>query len=168
MDPRPRRSVLPLLLLPWVLVGCEPDPAAPEELTSEDRDAIQAIADVYASFVVTGEPVRIAELYLSDGAAIPPDRPVVQGQADLVQWLTDMEGVFTRPEFSVAPVEIGGNRDLAYAWQSFRYTTQVETNDQELNWEDEGDWILLLRRSEEGIWAIHRDIWNRSHPAARP
>ncbi|TVR56537.1 MAG: hypothetical protein EA421_03230 [Gemmatimonadales bacterium] len=27
---------------------------------------------------------------------------------------------------------------------------------------------LLLRRSEEGIWAIHRDIWNRSHPAVRP
>jgi ketosteroid isomerase-like protein len=154
-------------LIPWVTFGCEPG-AGVEDLTVEDRDAIQAIGDRYAEYVLTGDPVGIVGLYHPEGAAIPPDHPPVRGHGELRDWLAATEGVVSWPEFTLDLVEIGGTRALAWAWQGYRYTTEVVIEGETVDWEDAGDWILLLRRDGQDSWLIYRDIWNRSHPPTGP
>jgi ketosteroid isomerase-like protein len=57
--------------------------------------------------------------------------------------------------------EIIGMGDVAYAWIKFSNTYEADGE----QWVQSGTWMVLFRRSPEGAWGIHRNMWNATTSA---
>lgn len=167
-------AVAGIALVSWAAAGCEMDPP-PVELTGQDREAIDALADRYVELTLAGDFDGVAELFHEDGLRMPPDAPAEDGRDAIRRGLEPEEGL-TVADFSVDQEEVEGVGDRAYARGTYEITLAADVangNDgfgaqEEI--EEEGKYLTILQRDEEEPtrWTIYRHMTNRDHPPERP
>jgi len=102
------------------------------------------------------DAVTIAGLSSDDGALLPPNgRAIIGRDAILDYWSAMLADTSTR--VTLVNVETVVQGDLGYKAGKFELVdagsgTQVE----------QGKYIQIWKRSPQGYWELHRDIWNSS------
>jgi len=143
------------ILTAAVLLGaaaCSTQPAA--TFTAEDEVAIRAVLDQWASNTAANRFMENLDLYTEDSAELLATaregesaiRERWDGFADQLQ--------FTDSDLIVR--EIIGMGDMAYAWIGFSNKYEADGEP----WVQSGSWMILFRRSPEGAWRIHRNMWS--------
>ena len=167
----PVRFVSFSMLALFLLAGCgapaeTPAPAAPsaEEVTAK----INQLRDNFMAAFNSGDAMALAELYTSDGIALPQNRAEVSGREAILNYNKEMFEQFT-PKIAVKSEEltIAVAGDLAFD----RGTYTMELTPKAAGGApitDEGKYLVVLQRQPDGAWKVLRDIDNSSRPAAPP
>lgn len=101
--------------------------------------------------------------YLTDDAVLMPHHghPPVEGRfaIDRFWWPDDAprSGV---SRFEITPDEIYGEGDLAFLRGRFHLDYWVGMDEERRTFSNEGNWLGIFVRNDQGRWLIHRAIWN--------
>ena len=148
MTASPRFRLL-LGVLAAILAGCAGRPPAPDAVS---RGAIEATVGRYVAASNEGDADALAELYADDALLLPPDHEPIRGRDSIVEFWR--EGTDEGLEVSTLRLEVNG--DVAYLVGRYRLPPTEEEA------ADSGQYVLCLKRQDDGAWKLTADIWNGS------
>jgi uncharacterized protein (TIGR02246 family) len=146
-----------------LLAGCQ---AAHEHheatvgLTEADRAAIQATLDTFVEGVLAGDAAMIAGTYTEDALLMPPNHPDVTGQEAIEAYFATWPTV---SEFDCRITEVEGSGDTAYIVGRYTMTIPMEEGDPIM---DEGAFFEVRKKTADGSWLFHRDMFKSDLAAA--
>jgi uncharacterized protein (TIGR02246 family) len=121
-------------------------------LDSASRGAIEATVDRYVEASNEGDAESLASLYADDAVLLPPDHEPIHGREAIGEFW--QQGTDTGLEVTTLRLEVNG--DLAYLVGRYRLPP---TEHEEA---DSGQYVLCLKRQDDGSWKLTADIWNGS------
>lgn len=125
-----------------------------------DGDARAAIEDRVTRFEQaynSGDAEAMAELYTEDAAVLPPGSARQDGREAIgAVWSGAMESGLADLDLTVSEVHAAG--DMATEIGTFTATAPGGEGSGPAD--VAGKYIVLWQRGEDGIWRLHRDIWN--------
>lgn len=125
-----------------------------------DMRVLTTATTVWMEAFNTGDAVTIAGLSSEDGALLPPNgRAIIGREAIYSYWrdlLTDSD---TKVELVNVETVVEG--DLGYKAGRFELLDATGAAI------DQGKYIQIWKRSPQGYWELHRDMWNSSLGAAQ-
>jgi uncharacterized protein (TIGR02246 family) len=145
------------------MADAESSAPAAAALSSEDQAAIRQVDTDWAKAATEGNGEAIAALYTSDATLLPPGEPIVKGEAAKKYWVDFGNGFAGPTELNTTSVE--GSGDLAVAVGTYRMALTPKKAGAKPLPVDEGKYLEVLKRQDDGSWKIHHDIWN---PNAAP
>ena len=98
---------------------------------------------------------------------MPPDQPEVKGREairDALSRTFGSEAGAKLEEFSVSVKEAEGIGSLIFVRAAYQLRMSLKTGQGDINLEQHGPYINILRKDEEGHWRIYRQIYSRNHP----
>ncbi len=121
------------------------------------RAEIQAADESFMATFKRGDAAGVAALYTTDGQLLPTHSDFVTGaEAIRAFWQGAMDmGI---KEAKLETVEAEGHGDTAI--EVGKYTLLAEGGQVA----DAGKYMVIWRKVD-GVWKLHRDIWNSSQPA---
>ena len=121
------------------------------------RGEIQAAGESFMATFKRGDAAGVAALYTTDGQLLPTHSDFVTGaEAIRAFWQGAMDmGI---KEAKLEAVEAEGHGDTAI--EVGKYTLLAEGGQVA----DAGKYVVIWRKVD-GVWKLHRDIWNSSQPA---
>jgi len=136
----------------------EPDSAAM-------RQAIDSIDTRYAAAFKRGDAAELAAFYTEDAVLMPANMPAWQGRAAISQGLTGFLAQFTISDARLATQDliITGYYVIergTYTWAMHPKTATAGTPDIV----DNGKYLTVWERQDDGSWKISRDISNSDRP----
>jgi ketosteroid isomerase-like protein len=137
------------------------------DLKPGDRQEIATIPERFVKRALNGDWDGVAELYHPAAIHMPPDQPAVEGREAIRHALSRTlgdEGGVRLEDFSVSIREAEGIGDLVYVRATYRLKISVTVGDEGKSIEQQGPYINILRRDEEGHWRIYRQMYGRDHP----
>ena len=144
------------------MAGSESDAAA-ATLSDEDKQNIRAVDEAWARAAKAGDGQAIAGLYATDAVLLPPGEPLVKGEAAKKYWVDFANGFSGPTELNTMSVEGGGN--VAAAVGTYRMALTPRKSGAKPLPVEEGKYIEVLKRQDDGSWKIAYDIWNPNAPA---
>ncbi len=112
----------------------------------------------FAEMYGRGDAAAVAALYTDDGAVLPPNAAVLRGRAAIEAfWQAVMNMGVKAVRLSSVEVDDHGGTAIEVG----NYTLSGE-GDQQL---DAGKYVVVWKH-DQGVWWLHRDIWNTSLPAS--
>jgi uncharacterized protein (TIGR02246 family) len=132
------------------------------DLTTEDREAIQALAASYSKFAMAGDFDSWLLLYREDAVRMNPGMPPLEGREAISQWINSMDITVLASKLSV--IDIEGTRELAFVRGAFLSELSINLGGEELIIPDEGSWLSVVKRDEQGTWRFYRFISNTDLP----
>jgi uncharacterized protein (TIGR02246 family) len=139
--------------------------AAPAGLSSEDEAGVRALDTEWAKAATAGNGDAIAALYAPDATLLPPGEPMVKGEAAKKYWVDFANGYSGPTELNTLSVE--GSGDLAYAVGTYRMTLTPKKAGAKPLPTEEGKYVEVLKRQDDGSWKILHDIWNPNAPPGK-
>jgi uncharacterized protein (TIGR02246 family) len=123
------------------------------------QNAAAGIAETSERFEAaynSGDAAAMAELYTEDGALLPPGAARVDGREGIAAlWQGYMDaGV---QDLDLETVEIEDHGDSASEVGIYTLTVPDGEGGRVTG---HGKYIVLWQRGEDGVWRLHRDIWN--------
>jgi ketosteroid isomerase-like protein len=145
----------------FLLQGCAaPEPSPPTDVAEEIRDVAEEIRVANGEFMAAvsekdGE--ALGAMYTQDAQLLPPNEEIVSGRAAIQDyWQAGLDaGAFAEAKLTTDEAEGFGDT----AWEVGRYALQDSTG----NTIDEGKYVVIWKSTDAG-WKLHRDIWNSSRP----
>ena len=128
---------------------------APGTLSAQDVAAIRATTDRFTELMLARDFDKLAQLYTADAAVLPPNQPVVQGQAQIKTWL---EAFPKTTRFSIEFQEIEGRDDLAYVRGSYSMTVEPDGTPGPVD--DVGKFLEIRKRQADGSWPLAVDMFS--------
>jgi len=158
-----RRLVLTAFVLTF-LAACQP---AAVPLSDEDIAAIRSLGTSYAQANLANDADAVAAVYATDAIEMPPNEPASVGSAAIRdRYAGSFELGVQTSEFTLTAVEIDGMDGLAFdrgtwAWIGIPpgMTEPITEN---------GKYISIVRRQEDGTWLWTSTIWNSDTPLPQP
>lgn len=148
-----------LLLISLSLVfACQP--AAPPcecGITGQDKVLIRDQEQAFVRGVFEGDLSRVEAVLSEDIVAMPPNSPEVHGKEAYMNMIREIPDLL---EYEFLEVEIDGGNDIAMA--KGNYVMLYEIDGKEIG--DEGSFVEIWKKDDQGIWKMHRDIWNSGIP----
>ena len=139
-----------LLATPLILTAL----AAPAAAGSVKSDIDAALAQ-YAAAFNRGDAGAVAALYTEDAALLPPGEVRVDGRAGIdVYWQSLINAGIGDIRITAVEVEAAGN--FAYEVGAFSLSVPGEGGPITVH----GKHIVVWKRGADGVWRLHRDIWN--------
>ena len=119
---------------------------------------IAASAERFEAAYNSGDAAAMAALYTPDGAVLPPDTARIDGREGIqALWQGYMDaGV---EDLALETVELEAHGASASEVGTFTLTAPDGAGGRVTAG---GKYIVLWQRGEDGIWRLHRDIWNGS------
>ena len=160
-------ALLPALLL--AVTACsersQQDTAAEQMEMAMDldraqlREAIEAVTAQAMEAMGAGDAAAVSALYTDDATLLPPGAPMVQGlDAVRESWVASFaEGGFT---LNLNTVSVDGAGQFAYEIG----TWSMPAAEGEAGSEEQGKYVVVWKRSADGTWKLHVDIWNSDSP----
>ena len=103
-----------------------------------------------------GDGKAVAELYTEDAVLLPPDAERVDGKAAIAEfWQGAIDSGLA--DADLEPVEVVEVGNLAY--EIGVVTLSAPGSDSE-RVAVSGKYIVIWQRADDGVWRLHRDIWN--------
>ncbi len=134
--------------------GVQPQPIG---LSPEDRDALEAYVDEYASQCLDRDWDTLVERLTDDVVFMPPDQPAVIGKAAVADFLEAFP-ILTRFSASIGGAD--GRADHAALRGSGAMTMETEDGETRMV----GKWLATYRK-EGGRWRLATYCWNLDAPA---
>jgi ketosteroid isomerase-like protein len=133
-----------------------------EGFGGDRMDAVQGIHEGnqrYMHAVRTADSVTPPSLYTSDGKILPPNGDAVSGSGSIAEfWKAFFElGITEARPVTQEVISMGD-----YALEVGEYSV---FSGEDLF--DRGK-IMVLWKYEDGVWKMHRDMWNSSLPLPKP
>lgn len=154
------RAALPAFLLPLLLLAACEVPPPDLELTPEDREAIEALADAYGELAMAGDWDEWAALFRDDGIYVPRRAPGVEG-VEGPEGLRELaDAIVSIDHLELRTTEVEGTPQLAHSRGTYRVDGIMRENDEEVALADEGKWLAVVRRDQDGEWRFYRLIAN--------
>jgi ketosteroid isomerase-like protein len=123
-----------------------------------DMRVLTTATTVWTEAFNTRDAATIAGLSSADGALLPPNgRAIIGRDAIYAYWKDLLADSSTRVEVVNLETVIEG--DLGYKAGRFEL---VDTESSSAV--DQGKYIQIWKRSPQGFWELHRDMWNSSLP----
>ena len=139
--------------------------AAAASLSDADKASVRAVDEAWARAAKAGDGQAIAALYTTDAVLLPPGEPIVKGEAAKKYWV-DFGNEYAGPtELNTMTVEGGG--DVATAIGTYKMALTPKKAGAKPLPIDEGKYIEVLKRQDDGSWKIAYDIWNQDPPAKK-
>ena len=120
------------------------------------KSAVEAANAKFMDAFRKGDSAAVAACYTSDGWMLPPNGDIIKGSSIVNAW-----GGFIRlgvKEVKLMIDEVTGNQDQLAEVGHYEII-----GDQNQVW-DKGKYVVIWKQ-ENGMWKLHRDIWNSSMPA---
>lgn len=132
--------------------------AAPAALSAKDEAAVRAVDAEWARAVTAGDAAALNAVYSSDATLLPPNEPVVKGDA-VKKYNEGMLGAFTGPTVLTTQT-VEGRGDLAYAVGTYRATLTPKKAGAKPLPEETGKYVEVLKKDADGSWKIVYDMWS--------
>lgn len=137
-----------------------PEAAAPADAAAEEQ-AIRAQVARWHDLIKAKDAAAIAQLYVEDGAFMPPNAPIAKGRAAIEQ---NWGGMIATPGFELAispeQIVVASSGDLAMDRGTYRLTVAPDGKEQV----DTGKYVVVWRKVD-GEWKAAADIINSDLPA---
>jgi uncharacterized protein (TIGR02246 family) len=136
--------------------------ASAASLSDEDKASIRAADAQWARAAKAGDGLAIAALYAADAVLLPPGEPMVKGEAARKYWVDFTNGFSGPVELNTMAVEGGG--DVASAIGTYTMTLTPSKAGAKPLPTEEGKYIEVLKRQDDGSWKIIYDMWSPNAP----
>jgi uncharacterized protein (TIGR02246 family) len=150
-----------VLILGCVTVSCK---TRLEELDlTQVRQTIEAGNAKFGEAVRQGDGAAMAALYTEDATLLPPDSGMIKGRDGIEAfWKGALQmGI---KESVLTTVDVSGDGDLAYEIGTFALKIQPEGQEPI---EQKGKYVVVWKKTADGVWKLHVDIWNSGPPATQ-
>ena len=128
-------------------------------VTDEGSDPAAGIAASNTNFEATfnsGDAAGLAALYTVDAALFPPDMAQIDGREGIqALWQSFIDGGVSDIDLNTVELEVHG--DSASEVGTFTLTAPDGEGGRVTAG---GKYIILWQLGEDGVWRLHRDIWN--------
>ena len=124
-------------------------------LSEPDITAVMEASSQYGSSIVSGDFATIRSLMHPEIVLMPPGEPALQGIDAAVQSMEQGPAI----EGSINPDQVNGSGEMAYV--SGTYSISFMLNDT-VQVSDNGKYLELWKKQEDGSWKVAVDIWNSS------
>lgn len=149
------------IIMVSLLLGCSPK-------TSQvvDMEVVATIINEnnakYENFYNTGDAAGVASLHTEDAVVMPPNLDFCIGK-EAIEKAIDAEIQMGAGGLKFTQLELVVKNDTAY--EIGKYYLNV-TVDGEVITEDNGKFIVIWEKQEDGNWLMKKDIWNTNLPLA--
>jgi uncharacterized protein (TIGR02246 family) len=133
---------------------------------SAKESAVRKALSGLSSADKAGDITAVLSHYAEDAMILPPDAPVLAGQAGVRSFYETMFQLFRvdNVSFDADEIHITGDWAFAQGFINGQLTPKNEgTPPRKLH-----EKFLMVLRSEEGAWKIYRIMWNSSEPPSLP
>jgi len=139
-----------------LFMNCQPT----QQDNTKIREAIVAGNGNLMEAFNSGDAAGVAALYTAEGKLLPANSDFVTGPQAIQEF---WQGAIDMGIKSVKleTIEVDGMGKMAYEVGKYQLFAE---GDQML---DQGKYIVVWKEVE-GVWKLHRDIWNTSMPAPTP
>jgi uncharacterized protein (TIGR02246 family) len=134
-------------------------------LSAEDEAAIRAVDVEWARAASAGDANALTALYAPDATQLPPNEPVVQGEA-VKKYNANMTSSFSGP-YDVTTTAVDGRGDLAYVVGTYRATLTPKKAGAKPLPTEEGKYIEVMKKQPDGSWKIAYEMWSSNAPAGK-
>ena len=131
-------------------------------LSDQDKAAIQKSHDEYAKMVTADkvDPAALAKMYYTDDAQVlPPNMPMVEGQAAIAQLYTALGQAKT---FKFGPLTIEGSGGTAWVEGTYELTGPMPGTGEPVS--EKGKFIEIWQKQSDESWKASRDMWSADTP----
>ena len=136
--------------------------AVAASLSDEDKASVRAVDAQWAQAAKAGDGAAIAALYTTDAVLLPPGEDMVKGDAAKKYWVDFANGYSGPTELNTMAVEGGGN--VATAVGSYSMTLTPRKAGAKPMPTEEGKYLEVLKRQDDGSWKIIYDMWSPNAP----
>jgi len=156
-----------VLFLSISLISCKGTQEQTEQVEPEQvMDLAQVRQSIEEANVKFGEAVRLndaaalAGLYTEDAKLLPPNSEMIQGREGVeAYWAGGFQmGI---KEIVLTTVEVMGMDDMVCEIGKAAITIQPEGQE---TIEDSGKYLVIWKKTADGTWKLHVDIWNTNLP----
>ena len=146
------RYTFVLMFVLLLFINCAPT----QEDSKKIRDAIITANEEFMEKVKEGNAVNLAALYTDNGQLLPPNGDFLTGREAIQEaWQGNVDSGVRTAIFET--IEVEGLGETAYEVGTYTVFGEGE------QMVDVGKYIVIWKQVE-GLWKIHRDIWNTSIP----
>jgi uncharacterized protein (TIGR02246 family) len=148
-----------IFLLGFVSLSCK---GPQKEMdVAQVRKAIEEGNVKFGEAVRQGAGVAIAALYTEDATLLPPDSEMIKGKTAIEAfWKGGLQmGI---KDAVLTTVDVSGSGDIAY--EIGRYVLKIQPAGAE-PLEQKGKYVVVWKKTPEGAWKLHVDIWNSIPPS---
>ncbi len=167
------KTALVLVLVPFLgLVACAEQAGEEGAETMEMAMAadLEAVAEAFAAARAeykrafeAGDAAALAALFTEDGIQLPPDGEMRKGRTAIEQDFAAGFAETTSREVTITQTDMGASGSLAYEIGNFTLTLHVEGVADPIV--DEGEYLVVSKRMEDGSWKIYAHMWGSDLPA---
>lgn len=147
------RSVLGIILVVLVVHACR---APAPGLAPADQTTVRTALNAYFDAAKSGDASRWAAFYATDAVIMPPNSATVEGRPAIETWLKALPVVIT--EANGEALELDGRGDLAYVRGTYAMNMAMPSVPPPVG--QEGKFLQIYTRQQDGTWLLARDIWN--------
>src|SRR5215468_10130473 len=123
-----------------------------------DKAAIDTTRNAYASAWQAGNAEGVARLYVDDALVLYPNQPPVAGKTAILSYFNTFFGEFVQEEFELTSAEIEIAGDWAFDRGTYRWKGTPKAGGPAV--EDQGKFLVILKRQQDGSWKVARDMDN--------
>jgi ketosteroid isomerase-like protein len=152
-------SSVPVLTFALVaLTACAQEPATQTVDTFPDQDvqAILGLDRAYQDAVKAGDWDAIGKFYAKDAVLMPPEEDTVRGADAIVSWYKDANQGMTVVDYKTDSDAVDGDRSIGYHRGTYRLTMSSSNG----QYNEQGKFLWVLRRTGTGDWQIVANVWN--------
>ena len=146
---------LTVILGLFFILSCQPPHEHSVSLTEADISAVMEATTQYGTSIINGDFDKLRSLMSSEMVLLPPEAPGQQGIDAAIQY---MQG-FPSMEGSISPEQVNGSGNQAVVRGTYNLRFSVNDTTQV---SDNGKYIEVWEKLEDGSWKITTDIWNTS------
>ena len=153
------RNAALLLLAGALACAGQPEPRAAAEpgAASSDVALIEEAGRQFSAAYVRGDAAAMAALYTDEAVIFPDVTPAIRGRAAIQRyWTLPPDRRITHHRLMPDAVEVHG--DIAH--DHGRYEVAGEANGEAWG-PNQGKYLVVWKRGEDGRWRMHLDMWNR-------
>jgi ketosteroid isomerase-like protein len=140
-------------------IGCSAPLPGGNELTADDRAALQHIADNDAAIVLARDWDALTARFSEDAVRMPPNGPEIRGRAAIREFLEAMPPV---GDFAFKMTSLDGDGRLAYMRAKWSYRLEPPDGPAVV---DSGKILIVYEKQDDGRWLSVADAWNSDLPA---
>jgi ketosteroid isomerase-like protein len=154
------RPPLPAAALVSVLLAACSQPPAGPTFGPGDEAAIRTTTEAALAIANSSKDwdAYVEVYYAPDATVLPPNAEAVHGRAAMAAFLATFP---TITRFTAEMVTVEGTGDLAYVHGTYH----LEMSTPEGPASDDGKYIEIWKRQDDGGWKITYDIFNSNLPA---
>lgn len=130
-----------------------------ESLSADHRAEIERAADEYLAAMRAQDWQRVAQSFAKDAVRTPPHEPPHQGREAITTWLS---GIQELSRYELMRERIDGDGGVAFIRGEYAITLLPVGAPGPIS--DEGDFLEVWRRDDDGGWQIAEAMWNTRRP----